>query len=82
MALWWIGNVVLLVVVAPAVVWLAHGVYRHTVRIAELTERIRAGGGDVARDLEELPKLLVTRDLAATARQRVGRYGAALERVL
>ena len=82
MMLWWIGNAALIFVVAPAVVWLAHGVYRRTARIAELAGTIRHGGFEVAKELDELAKLLVTRDLARTARQRVARYGEALERAL
>lgn len=82
MVLWWVGNAVLLVVVAPVVVYLAHGIYRRTARIAELAATIRGGGFAVAKELEELPKLLATRDLAVVARQRVSRYGQALERAL
>ena len=82
MILWWIGNAVLLLVVAPVVVWLAHAVYVRTKQIAELAERIGAGGAGLAKTLDDLPALLATRDLARTARLRVTRYGQALEKAL
>lgn len=79
MVLWWIGNAVLVAVVLPAVVVLLRGVYTKTRDIDGVTGRIEAGATGVARQLEAVPELVKTRDLAVTARQRVARYGAALE---
>ncbi|MGH9179792.1 MAG: hypothetical protein ACRD0N_14720 [Acidimicrobiales bacterium] len=80
--LWWIANIVLLAVVAPVVVRLAHGVYRRTARIADLTARIGTGGLAVHAELKAAPELLATRDLVRTARGQVNRYGGALQRAL
>lgn len=82
MTLWWIANAALLAVIFPVVVVLTRNVCRRTAQIERLAGRVLAGGLAIDRDLEALPKLVTTRDLAATARQRVGRYGAAVERLL
>lgn len=82
MTLWWVGNAALLLVVFPIVVVLTRRVYRRTAEIHRLATRVLAGGVAIDRHLEAIPKLVTTRDLAVTAHQRVGRYGAALERLL
>ena len=82
MTLWWIANAVLVAVVFPVVVVLTRNVYRRTAQIEKLVGRVLAGGLAIDRDLEAVPKLVTTRDLVVTARQRVGRYGAAVERLL
>ena len=82
MTLWWIANAALVAVVFPVVVMLTRRVYRRTVQIERLAGRVLAGGLAIDRDLEAVPKLVTTRDLAVAARQRVSRYGAAVERLL
>ena len=44
MTLWWIGNIILLVVVAPVVVYLLRGVLNDP-RLAGLTPRVVTGAG-------------------------------------
>lgn len=82
MTLWWIANAALVGVVFPVAVVLTRNVYRRTAEIEELAGRVLAGGLAIDRDLEAIPKLVATRDLAVVARQRVSRYGAAVERLL
>jgi hypothetical protein len=82
MTFWWIANAALVAVVFPVVVVLTRNVYRRTAEIEKLAGRVLAGGLAIDRDLEAIPKLVATRDLAVVARQRVSRYGAAVERLL
>ena len=44
MVLWWIGNVILLVVVLPVVIWLLNRVLAALERIRGATDEILAGG--------------------------------------
>ncbi|MDQ3569931.1 MAG: hypothetical protein M3396_04760 [Actinomycetota bacterium] len=81
MILWWIANAVLLLVVAPVVVWLANKLLRPTFEIRAYADDILEHGVAVTGTLDDVPKLLTTRDLVSEARQGVARYGAALERL-
>ena len=82
MALWWIGNGVLAVVVLPAVIWLLAGVLRPAGQIDRLAAGIEEGAGGVARRLEAVPELVKTQQLVTIARGNVQQYGAALQRLL
>jgi len=78
MNLWWIGNVALLVVVAPAVVVLLTGLLRQVNRLNRLAEDILEHGVAVTAHLDALPALAQTRELTSAAHGLVGRYGAGL----
>lgn len=82
MILWWIGNAVLILVVAPVVVWLANKLLRPTFEIKAYANDILDHGVSLTGTLDSVPKLFTTRDLVSQARQGVERYGAALERLL
>lgn len=62
MALWWIGNVILLVVVAPVLVALLNRVLAALERIRGATDDILAGGVALAGELEGVPEALATTD--------------------
>jgi len=62
MALWWIGNVVLLVVILPVVIALLNRVLAATERIRGATDEILAGGVALAGELDGVPELLATTD--------------------
>lgn len=62
MALWWIGNVILLLVVVPVLVALLNRVLAALERIRGAADRILAGGVALTEELDEVPELLATTD--------------------
>lgn len=78
MTLWWIGNVLLALVVAPLVIFLANRLIRLTLEINRYADDILQNGVDLTGTLDAVPKLVTTKELTAVARQNVNRYGAAL----
>ncbi len=55
MVLWWIGAVILLVVVLPVVIYLLNRVLAATERIRGATDDILAGGVALVGELEGVP---------------------------
>jgi hypothetical protein len=62
MALWWIGNVILLVVVLPVVIYLLNRVLAAVERIRGATDNILAGGVALIGELDGLPDALAVTD--------------------
>ncbi|MBO0830347.1 MAG: hypothetical protein J2P28_00605 [Actinobacteria bacterium] len=62
MALWWIGNVVLLLVVLPLVVYLLNRVLTALEQIRRATEEILSGGVALISELTPVPAALATTD--------------------
>ena len=62
MVLWWIGNVILLVVVLPVVIALLNRVLAALERIRGAADEILAGGVALIGELDEVPGLLATTD--------------------
>jgi hypothetical protein len=62
MALWWIGNIILLVVVVPVLVALLNRVLAALERIRGATDDILRGGGALAAELDGVPEALATTD--------------------
>ncbi len=62
MVLWWIGNVVLLVVVLPVVIFLLNRVLAAVERIRGATDHILSGGVALIGELNGLPDALATTD--------------------
>jgi hypothetical protein len=60
--LWWIGNVLLLVVVAPVLVALVNRVLAALERIRKASLDILDGGGRLAARLDGVPEALATTD--------------------
>lgn len=83
MALWWIGNVILLVVVLPVVIALLNRVLAALERIRAACDNILAGGGALAGELESVPEGLATTD-ATVAAISVGavRYAGSVAKLL
>lgn len=79
---WWIANAVLFFVVIPAILFFANRVLRPTLEIKAYADDILEHGVGLTGTLDAVPKLVETRTLATVARERVQRYGAAIERVL
>ncbi|MGI9033135.1 MAG: hypothetical protein ACR2HY_05550 [Acidimicrobiales bacterium] len=82
MVLWWIGNVLLILVVAPVCILFLNRVLRPAKEIKSYASDILEHGVLLTGTLDAVPKLVETKQLTATARQGVGRYGAALQRLL
>ena len=82
MALWWVGNAVLLLVVAPAVVVLLTGLLRAVRRLNRLADGALEPGVQLAAELDGLPRLVETKNLTSETRSLVERYGAALLRLV
>ena len=62
MVLWWIGNVILLVVVLPVVIFLLNRVLAALERIRGATDDILAGGVALVGELDGLPEALTVTD--------------------
>jgi hypothetical protein len=62
MVLWWIGNVILLVVVLPVVIFLLNRVLAAVERIRAATDNILAGGVALIGELDGLPDALAVTD--------------------
>ena len=62
MVLWWIGNVILLVVVLPVVIYLLNRVLAALERIRGATDDILSGGVTLVGELNGLPEALATTD--------------------
>jgi hypothetical protein len=62
MVLWWIANVILLVVVLPVVIFLLNRVLAALERIRGATDDILAGGVALVGELDGLPEALAVTD--------------------
>ena len=82
MVWWWIGNVLLFLVVIPVVLLLANMVLRPVNEIQAYARDALEHGVQVTHELDAVPALLQTRDLARTARQNLNRYLTAVEKML
>ena len=83
MVLWWIGNILLLVVIAPVLVALLNRVLAALERIRGASDEILSGGVRLAGELDGVPEALATtdqtvRDVATGA----ARYGGSVAKLL
>jgi hypothetical protein len=62
MVLWWIGAVILLVVVLPVVIFLLNRVLAALERIRGATDHVLAGGVALIGELDGLPQALAVTD--------------------
>lgn len=62
MTLWWIGNVILLVIVVPVLVALLNRLLAALERIRGASDNILAGAVPIIGDLDRAPDLLATTD--------------------
>lgn len=82
MALWWIGNTVLILVVIPVVILIANRVITPAVEIRKYADDILANGVLVTGNLDPIPALVDTRQMVGDTLAGVARYGAALDNIL
>ena len=69
MVLWWLGNIVLIFVVAPVCLLFLNRVLRPAKEIYTYADDILDHGVKLTGTLDSVPKLYQTRDLSAAARQ-------------
>ena len=82
MTLWWIGNLILAVVVIPVVLVLLRKLMKPVNQIGREADAILAGGVTIAAQLDLLGGLVPTRDSIKQIGAGVAAYGAALDRIL
>jgi len=82
MIFWWIGDVLLLVVVLPVIVYLLLRLRRATGRLPYGVDRVSHATAEVARDLNAAPALLATQDQAIKAAGGLAQYTVVLDALL
>ena len=82
MTLWWIGNVVLLLVVLPIVIYLLRGVLDAASGIVPSVRRIAAAADAGSKDLDAAALLLTTQDQVTKTVAGVANYGGSLDVIL
>ncbi|MDQ5874870.1 MAG: hypothetical protein ACR2LG_09990 [Actinomycetota bacterium] len=82
MTLWWIANAVFLLIVIPVVLGLLNRVLRPAIEIRKYVDDILEHGVNAIASLDAVEELPKTRDLIKQAGAGVGRYGAALDKIV
>jgi hypothetical protein len=82
MTLWWIGDVVLLVVVLPVVVVLLRSVLNAATSIVPSVQEIAKVAAAGSKDLDAAVLLLTTQDQVAKTVAGVANYGGSLDVIL
>jgi len=82
MTLWWIGNALLLLAVAPVVVYLLHGVLDAATSIPPTVENIARVADAASKDLDAVPLLLTTQDQVTKTVEGLANYGGSLDVIL
>jgi hypothetical protein len=82
MTLWWIGNIVLLVVVFPVVVYLLHRVLKAARSIVPSVRHIADVAAAGSKDLDAVPLLLTTQDQVRQTVAGVANYGGSLDVII
>ena len=82
MTLWWIGNVVLLAVVLPVVVYLLHGVLSAAKAIVPSVEEIGASAAAGSKDFDAAALLLTTQEQVTQTIAVAANYGGSLDVIL
>ncbi len=82
MTLFWIGDIVLLVVVLPLVVYLLNGVLRAAKAIVPTVSSIVVTAEAGSKDLDAAPLLLTTQDQVTQTVAGIAGYGGSLDLIL
>ena len=82
MTLFWIGDVVLLVVVLPLVVYLLNGVLQAARAIVPTVDSIAVTAEAGSKDLDAVPLLLTTQDQVTRTVAGIAGYGGSLDVIL
>lgn len=82
MILYWIGALIVLVVILPVVVYLLNGVLATTRSIVPSVGRIGAAAQAGSADLDAVPLLLTTQRQVIDTVATVARYGGSLDTII
>ena len=82
MTLWWIGNVVLLVVLLPVVVYLLNGVLKAAKSIVPSVETIATTAAAGSKDLDAVALLATTQQQVEQTIATAANYGGSLDVIL
>jgi hypothetical protein len=82
MTLWWIGNVVLALVVLPVVIYLLNGVLTAARSIPPSIDGIAAAAAAGSKDLDAAALLLTTEDQVKQTVAGLANYGGSLDVIL
>lgn len=82
MALWWIWNAVLLVVVIPAVIFLLRRVLVAAVQVRKDVDEIATVGAAMVSDLAAVEELPRTQTMVGMTKAGLEQYGTALDQIL
>jgi hypothetical protein len=82
MTLWWIGDVLLLVVVLPIVVYLLNGVLKAAQSIVPSVRQIADVAAAGSKDLDAATLLLTTQQQVEQTVAGVANYGGSLDVIL
>ncbi len=82
MILEWIGDIVLLVVVLPVVVYLLHGVWQSANSIVPSVQQIAAAAQAGSKDLDATALLLTTQSQVKQTVEVVAGYGGSLDTII
>ena len=82
MTLWWIGDLVLLAVVLPIVVYLLRGVLAAAKGIVPSVEEIAQRAAAGSKDLDAAALLVTTQDQVTKTVAGVANYGGSLDVIL
>jgi hypothetical protein len=82
MTLWWIGSILLLVVVLPVVIYLLDGVLSAAKSIVPSIDRIATAAAAGSKDLDAVPLLLTTQQQVRDTVAGVAGYGGSLDVIL
>jgi hypothetical protein len=82
MILWWLGDVILLLVVLPIVIYLLSGVLEAARSIVPSVKGIAAVAAAGSKDLDAVPLLLTTQDQVIKTVEVVANYGGSLDVIL
>jgi hypothetical protein len=82
MTLFWIGSLVLLIIVLPVVILLLGSVLTQARSIVPSVERIATVTAAASKDLDAVPLLLTTQEQVKTTVEVVAGYGGSLDVIL
>jgi hypothetical protein len=82
MTLWWIGDILLLVVVLPVVIYLLHGVLTAARSIVPSVRQIAGAAAAGSKDLDAAALLLTTQEQVQQTVAGVANYGGSLDVII
>jgi hypothetical protein len=82
MVWWYVGEALTVLLVVPVVLILLNNLLKPVRQIKGYADDVLEHGVALTGTMDAIPKLVQTKELTGVARERVGRYGAALQRLL